>query len=150
MVWRPDVTVAAVIERGGHYLMVEERADGRIVFNQPAGHLEEGEALVDAVRREAREETGREFHPEALVGIYRLCQRASRTTFLRVCFTGRCGSEHSGRPLDADIIRSVWMTRDELLTVADRLRSPLVLRCIDDYSAGARFPLAVISDLGSL
>jgi ADP-ribose pyrophosphatase YjhB (NUDIX family) len=141
---RPFVTVAAVAEREGRFLIVEEWADGAIVYNQPAGHLEEDETPIEAVRREALEESGWEFEPESLVGIYLYPNPAQQVTYLRFCFAGRCTAHHPGRPLDEGILRACWMSRAELAAHADRLRSPLVLRCIDDYLEGISHPLDLL------
>lgn len=145
--WNPHITVAAVIESGGRYLMVEEDIDGRAVLNQPAGHLEEGEGLVDAVIRETLEETAGRFVPEAVVGIYRWRAPRQGVTFLRVCFTGHCTGFEAGRALDEGVIGTVWLSRGELAGAAGRLRSPLVQRCIDDHAAGRRYPLQLLSDV---
>lgn len=145
--WHPHVTVAALVERRGRFLLVEEQIEGRSVFNQPAGHLEQGEGLIDAVVRETLEETAGDFVPEAVVGVYRWVAPHSGATFLRLCFSGRCAGFDAQRPLDAGITGTAWLTRDELAQAGERLRSPLVLRCIDDYIAGARYPLQIIGDL---
>lgn len=141
---RPYVAVAAIIERDGRHLLVEEWVDDRAVYNQPAGHLELGEDLLAAVRREVLEETAWEFAPEAVVGIY-LHPTPRGRTFLRVCFTGRPVAEVPGRALDAEIIRAVWLSEAEIRAEAARLRSPLVLRCIEDWARGRRFPLDVLA-----
>jgi 8-oxo-dGTP pyrophosphatase MutT (NUDIX family) len=137
--------VAAVIENGGLFLMVEERADGKIVINQPAGHLEDGESLTDAVVRETREETGWHWQPESLIGIYQWRNPDSGRSFLRVAFTGRMLRHDPALPLDEPILRTLWLDRTELRAVNGRLRSPMVLRCIDDYLAGRRYPLAALA-----
>jgi len=146
MVWKPHVTVSAVIERDGRFLMVEELVEDRAVFNQPAGHLDEDESLVEAVVREVLEETAWEFAPEHVTGLY-LWKSASGRTFLRVNFFGHGLRHHAERELDDGILRAVWMTRDELHAEADRLRSPMVLRCIDDHLDGRRYPLDVLTHL---
>jgi 8-oxo-dGTP pyrophosphatase MutT (NUDIX family) len=143
MVWKPDVTVAAVIERDGRFLLVEERIRGRLVFNQPAGHLEDGESLLDAVARETIEETAWRFAPSALVGIY-LWQSPRGLTTLRFAFTGSIGEFDSGRQLDAPVIATHWLTTEEIHQRSARLRTTLVTRCIDDYLAGRRLPLEAI------
>jgi 8-oxo-dGTP pyrophosphatase MutT (NUDIX family) len=150
MTFRPDVTVAAIIERDGRFLVVEERAARRIVINQPAGHLERGESLVEAVVRETLEETAHALVPEALTGIYLWHQPAVDRTFLRVAFTGSVTGPDAARKLDRCIIRTAWMTREQLAARPNVLRSPLVLRCIDDYLAGTRHPLSLLSciDIG--
>lgn len=145
------VSVAAIAERAGSFLMVEEAIEaGRRVFNQPAGHLEPGETLVEGVCREVLEETAYRFEPAGLVGLYLYRNPESHITYLRVCFHGACFAHDPARPLDAEIVRAVWLTRAEVVGRSDRLRTPLVLRCLDDYLAGRRFPLAVIADLAGL
>jgi ADP-ribose pyrophosphatase YjhB (NUDIX family) len=149
MIWKPHATVAAVIEREGRFLMVEEESEGDIVYNQPAGHLDPNESLVDAVIRETREETAWGFRPETLVGIYRWVHQPTERTYLRVCFTGSCMDHQPQQDLDQGILRALWMTRDELLAVPEKLRSPMVMRCIDDYLAGQRFPIDILADIPS-
>jgi 8-oxo-dGTP pyrophosphatase MutT (NUDIX family) len=144
--YAPRVTVAAIVERDGRFLLVEERIDGARVWNQPAGHLDPGESLVDAVIRETREETGYRFVPEALVGIY-LWRRDDGLAFLRHAFAGHTVGEPGGE-LDAEIVGVHWRTRDELAAPGAPIRSPLVLRCVDDWSAGARHPLSLLHALG--
>ena len=142
-VWRPSVTVAAVIERDGKFLVVEEMIDGRRVINQPAGHLDPGESLAAACAREVLEETAHRFEPTGLVGVYRWHYAAKDVTFLRFCFRGKVlGVED--RKLDKEIIGLLWLTRDEVKASA-AVRSPLVVRCIDDYLAGRNYPLDVFS-----
>jgi phosphatase NudJ len=143
--WRPSVTVAAVIERGGRFLFVEERIDGRVVLNQPAGHLDPGESLVEACRREVMEETAHPFEPKALVGIYRWYYAAKDVTFLRVCFTGGVSAPDPDRELDKEIVRTVWLTAEDLVARKADHRSPLVSQCVADYMAGRRFPLELLS-----
>jgi 8-oxo-dGTP pyrophosphatase MutT (NUDIX family) len=146
-VWKPSVTVAAIIERDGRFLLVEEETSDGIRFNQPAGHLDPNESLIDAVARETLEEAAHEFTPTALVGIYMSRYTSSRTgldvTYLRFAFAGELGAAHD-RPLDHGILRAVWMTYEELLACKEKHRSPLVLQCIDDYLAGKRTPLSMI------
>jgi 8-oxo-dGTP pyrophosphatase MutT (NUDIX family) len=142
--WKPSTTVAAVIERHGRFLLVEERIEGRLVLNQPAGHLDPHESLVAACRREVLEETAHRFEPTALVGIYRWHYPAKDVTFLRFCFRGRIeGTEARG--LDKEIIRLHWLARDELFARRPEHRSPLVQRCVDDYIAGRAFSLEILS-----
>ena len=144
MVWKPSVTVAAVIERDGRFLFVEERIDGRRVLNQPAGHLDPGESLVAACRREVMEETAHHFEPAGLVGVYRWHYAAKDVTFLRFCFHGSPGKAER-RPLDKEIVQVHWLSADELRARKAEHRSPLVQRCVDDYLAGRRFPLDLFS-----
>jgi 8-oxo-dGTP pyrophosphatase MutT (NUDIX family) len=148
MPFRPDVTVAAIVERDGRFLMVEERAARRIVLNQPAGHLERDETLLEAVVRETLEETGYTLLPQAVTGVYLWPHPAIDRTFLRIAFCGPASGPDPQRRLDRCIIRTCWMTRDELAARPNALRSPLVLRCIDDYLAGARHPLSLLASLG--
>ena len=147
MAGRMDVTVAAVIEQAGRFLLVEEQANGHLVFNQPAGHLEPGETLTEAVAREVAEETGFFFHPAALLGFYLWYSEEADTTFLRLAFAGDASPPKTTPTLDEGIIATHWLTRNEILAKQPRLRSPLVLRCIDDYLAGTRYPLASLNEL---
>ncbi|WP_374703233.1 NUDIX hydrolase [Cupriavidus pauculus] len=146
--WIASVTVAAVIERGGRFLLVEEETADGLRLNQPAGHLEPGESLIRAVVRETLEETAHTFEPRALLGCYMSRGRSSRdggdTTYIRFGFTGDLGSLDAGRQLDTGIVRTVWMTAEELRACADRHRSPLVMACVDDYLAGKRFALDLL------
>jgi len=148
MVWKPDVTVAAVVERDGRFLLVEEETSEGIRFNQPAGHLEPDESIVAAVQREMLEETAYDFTPEHLIGIYRWSKADRDPTFLRFAFAGRLGVHHRDRPLDTGIIRTVWLTREEILASAGRHRSPLVVRCIEDYLASRRYPIDALVEAG--
>ena len=147
MVWKPDVTVAAIAERDGQFLFVEERAGGRVVVNQPAGHLEEGETFLEAVIRETLEETAWNFEPTAVVGVYVWRPEHQARTFLRVAFAGELGAHDPARPLDRGILRTRWLTRAQLAEPRLRLRSPLVTQCVDDYLAGTRYPLSLINHL---
>jgi 8-oxo-dGTP pyrophosphatase MutT (NUDIX family) len=144
-VWRPSATVAAVVERDGKFLFVEEIADGRRVLNQPAGHLDPGESLVAACARETLEETAYRFTPTALVGIYRWVYETADVTFLRFAFAGRLEGFEEGRRLDKEIVAARWLTPAELAARRAEHRSPLVERCVADYLAGRRFPLDVFS-----
>lgn len=146
MIWKPNVTVAAVLERDGRFLLVEEETEDGIRYNQPAGHLECGEALVDAAVREALEETAHHFVPEALVGIYSWRHPQRDVTYLRFAFAGALTGHEPGRALDAGIRAARWLTLDEIRALAPQHRSPLVLRCIEDWLAGKRYPLDAVTD----
>jgi len=148
MPFRPDVTVAAIVEREGRFLVVEERAARRIVFNQPAGHIERGESLLEAVVRETLEETAYAFTPEAVTGIYLWRHPEIDRTFLRIAFAGSVTGPDTTRRLDRCILRTAWMTRSQLAGRPHALRSPLVLRCVDDFLAGTRHPLSLLATLG--
>lgn len=143
--WRASVTVAAVIEADGRFLLVEEHHEGRRVLNQPAGHLDPGESLIDACVREVMEETAHRFVPEALVGVYRYLYAPQDITFLRFAFCGRSDGAEEGRRLDSEIVRTHWLTRDEIAARSALHRTPLVMQCIDDHLAGRHFPLEVLS-----
>ncbi len=141
------VTVAAIIERDGRFLLVEEIVAGKRVINQPAGHLEPNESLQDAVVRETLEETGWHFRPDALVGIYHWQHPDGRDTFVRFCFCGELVRHEATRELDDGIERTVWLSIDELTQQQAALRSPLVLACINDYRAGRRFEPDLINTI---
>ena len=146
MDWTPHLTVAAIAERNGKFLLVEERVGGATVVNQPAGHVDADETLVQSCVREILEEAAWEFTPEALVGIYQYHPPDSSHMYLRFAFCGRLIQEFPGQELDDSIIRTVWMTRGEIADMAEhQRRSPMVLRCVDDYLAGIRHPLSLIS-----
>lgn len=146
--FKPSVTVAAVIEHQGRYLLVEEETPEGLMFNNPAGHLEEGESPLEAVVREALEETAQPFTPAFFLGAY--MARFVRpklhedVTYLRLAFGGKAGEVIAGRALDRGIVRTLWMSLDELRATAERHRSPLVLRCCEDHAAGRQMPLDVI------
>ena len=152
--WSPSVTVAAIIERDGRYLLVEEHTPEGLMLNNPAGHLDPGESLLDGAAREALEETARVFTPEALVGVYLSRFRRPAThedvTYLRFAFCGPVGEPEAGRALDTGIVRTLWMDWDELQASAARHRSPLVLRSIGDHRSGVRHPLALLGTDDSL
>jgi 8-oxo-dGTP pyrophosphatase MutT (NUDIX family) len=150
--WKPNVTVAAVVERDGRYLLVEERAaDGRLVLNNPAGHLDAGETLLQAVVREVLEETACVFTPTHLQGIHLAPSGSGGVTYLRFAFGGSVGEPLPGRALDDGIVRTLWLTRDEIAAQRERHRSALLMRCIDDHRAGRRYPLDVLhADAGEL
>jgi 8-oxo-dGTP pyrophosphatase MutT (NUDIX family) len=143
-----DITVAALIEKAGRFLLVEEYAGGRAVFNQPAGHLEPGETLTEAVIRETLEETGHRFEPEAVLGLYQWYSKTDDVSFVRVAFRGTAEPTPDRPQLDDVIIATHWLNRDQILARGNRLRSPMVLRCIDDYHAGISFPLSCLAELG--
>ena len=145
MVWKPSATVAAVIERDGRFLFVEEEFDGRRVLNQPAGHLDPGESLVQACAREVMEETAHGFAPRELVGIYRWRYEPQDVTYLRFCFSGRILSHDAERKLDKEIVALHWLSLDELKARRGDHRSPLVQKCVEDYLSGRRYPLDVFS-----
>ena len=144
MIWKPNVTVAAVIERDGKFLLVEEETDDGIRFNQPAGHLECGESLLDAVVRETREETRYDFVPQALVGIYNWRHPVKDLTYLRFAFTGEVTGCDPERALDEGIIAARWLSPDEIRASSERHRSPLILRCVEDWLSGRRYPLDLL------
>ena len=143
---RPDLTVAAIVEREGKFLLVEERIGQKLVFNQPAGHVERGEQLVTAVVREALEETAWTFHPEHLVGIYFWDQPEKQRSFMRFAFCGPVSTHDSHRRLDRGIERTVWLTEQQIRDQHSRLRSPMVLRCVEDYLSGQRYPLELVRE----
>jgi ADP-ribose pyrophosphatase YjhB (NUDIX family) len=144
MVWKPNVTVAAVIERDGRFLLVEEETSKGLRFNQPAGHLEENESLIDAVKREVLEETAWVFEPQHLISSQIWRRSPTHTTFLRFCFAGICHSHNPNQLLDEGIVATHWLTYDEIKLQSVRLRSPLVLSSISDYLSGQRYPLTLL------
>lgn len=146
-IWKPNTTVAAIIEHGGRFLLVEEETAEGVRLNQPAGHLEDSETLIEGVIRETREETAYEFTPEALLGVYHWRHPSKDITYLRFAFTGKLGQHHTDQPLDEGIIRAVWMTPDEIRKSRSIHRSPQVLTCIEHYLAGQRYPLSVVTHL---
>jgi len=144
IVWKPSVTVAAVIEREGRFLFVQERSEGRLVLNQPAGHLDPGESLLEACRREVLEETAHRFDPAGLVGVYRWHYAPKDVTFLRFCFHGTVGQKDDS-PLDREIVALHWLSVDELQRRAMLGFAALEQKCVDDFVAGNSFPLEVFS-----
>lgn len=147
--FKPSVTVAAVVEQGGRYLLVQERTPEGLRLNNPAGHLESGESPQQAVVREVLEETGRRFEPTAVVGVYLSRFRRPATgedvTFVRIAFTGSVGEPEPGRALDVEIVRTLWLAHEELERRRDEHRSPLLMRCVDDHRRGVRHPLGLIT-----
>ncbi len=144
MIWKPNVTVAAVLERDGKFLLVEEQTSNGILFNQPAGHLEPDESLLAAVSREVLEESAYHFIPKNLLGIYRWHSPKAEVTYLRFAFTGEITGHDPDRKLDEGIIQAVWLTPEEIRQTSARHRSPLILRCVEDYLAGKRYPLDIL------
>ncbi|MBY0440454.1 MAG: NUDIX hydrolase [Burkholderiales bacterium] len=143
-IWKPNVVVAAIVERDGRFLLIEEETSTGLRLNQPAGHWDPGETLLDAVARETLEESAYHFTPTALVGIYSLPLADTGITYLRFAFTGEITGHEPGRALDTGIVRALWQTPDEIRAGRDRHRSPLLLECVEDYLAGCRYPLALI------
>lgn len=147
--WKPSVTVAAVIEEGGRFLLVEEETREGLRLNNPAGHLDPGESPQEGCAREVLEETAFRFEPTHLVGVYLSRARRASTgeefTYLRFAFCGRLGERVPGRGLDVGIVRALWMTPDEVRASRARHRSPLLVRCMEDYLSGRRFPLSVVA-----
>jgi len=146
--WKPNVTVAAVVERDGRFLLVEEQTSDGLRFNQPAGHLEPNESLLEAAARETLEETAWEFAPQSLVGIYQWPRPSGDVTYMRFAFAGALGRHQAERALDDGILRAVWMSPAELEATRARHRSPLVLQCVRDYLDGRRFDLALLRHYG--
>ena len=150
--WKPSATVAAIIEQDGRFLLVEEHTPEGLRLNNPAGHLDEGESLVQGCQRETLEETMHLFTPTQLVGIYMArtqravsgTEDAQDTTYLRFAFACTLGALQPGRSLDTGIVRTLWLTPDEIRASAPRHRSPLVLQCVEDHLRGQRFPLDLI------
>ncbi|HZR01689.1 MAG TPA: NUDIX hydrolase [Burkholderiales bacterium] len=143
------VTVAAVVEHNGKFLLVEEETEGGLRFNQPAGHLEAGESLLGAVARETLEETAYEFAPRHVIGVYRWQRPDSQITYVRFAFCGEVDGPRPEQALDTGIVRVCWLSLTEVRANTQRLRSPLVLRCIEDYLAGRRYPLELIHEISS-
>lgn len=143
----PEITVAAITETDGRFLVVEERINERLVFNQPAGHVERGESLLTAVIREVREETAWRFEPESLIGVYLWRSPESGVTTMRFAFSGTVDDHDSAQPLDHGIVGTHWLSPLDLQEREQRLRSPLVMRCIEDYLEGKRQPIASVAHL---
>ncbi len=147
MTRKPHVTVAAIAQKKGKFLMVEELIDGRMRYNQPAGHLEPGETLVAAVIRETLEETAWHFRPDSITGIYQWHNAENDTSYVRFCFAGACLQHDQQRPLDTDIHQAMWLSLEEIEDRSDALRSPMVLHCLRDYVHGCRQPLSILTGL---
>jgi len=141
------ITVAAVIEQDSRFLMVEERIDGSPTLNQPAGHLEDSETLLEAIVREVREETAWDFQPQGLIGIYRWRQQDSAKTFIRFCFTGQLLRHYPDEPLDPDINRTLWLSAEQITEDGKLHRSPLVGRCLGDYLKKTPYPIEILGDI---
>jgi phosphatase NudJ len=146
--WKPNVTVAAIVERDGRFLLVEEATAEGLKLNNPAGHLDPGESPADGCAREVLEETAHRFRPTALLGVYlsRVMHRPTGkdVTYLRLAFCGELGQHDPARPLDQGIVRTLWLTAEEIRASIERHRSPLLMRCVEDYLAGVRHPLSAI------
>jgi 8-oxo-dGTP pyrophosphatase MutT (NUDIX family) len=145
MIWKPNTTVASILEQDGKFLLVEEHTAQGLHFNQPAGHWEPNETLAAGAAREVLEESAYDFKPEFIVGIYRWHSPQANITYLRFAFGGKITGHHPERALDDGIVRAVWMTPEEIRASQDRHRSPLILRCVEDYLAGKRYPLDLIT-----
>ncbi len=144
-IWKPNVTVAALIERDGKFLLVEEETEEGIRFNQPAGHLDEGESLLAAAARETLEETAHRFVPTFIVGVYQWQRPKRDVTYLRFAFGGEVRGEEVGRALDKGILGALWLTPSEIEACRAQHRSPLVMRCLEDYLTGKRYDLDLIT-----
>lgn len=147
-IWKPHVVVAALIEQNGRFLMVEETTQRGVQYNQPAGHLEANESLLDAVVRETMEETAHRFMPEALLGVYRWRAPHHDRVYLRFAFTGRITDFDAALSLDAGILRALWLTPAEIEALKPQHRSPMVTQCIVDYQTGTRYPLEILTHYG--
>lgn len=147
MQWKPNTTVAAIIEQDGKFLMVEEETAEGFRINQPAGHLEQDETLIQAVIREANEETAYDFIPQSLLGVYHWQRPDKDITYLRFAYIGKIGAHRPAQKLDDGILRAVWMSVDELRVSQANHRSPQVLKCVEDYLAGQSYPLEVVKHL---
>ena len=143
-IWHAHVTVATVVERDGSFLLVEEQADGAIVLNQPAGHLDPGESLFEAALRETREETGCEVELQSLLGIAQYTSPANGVTYLRTTFSASLIRENPGAELDTEILRTLWLTPAEMRAESGRMRSPLVMASVEQYLAGRHWPLDLV------
>ena len=147
MIWKPNTTVATIVEQDGKFLLVEEKTTDGIRLNQPAGHLENNETLLQAVVRETDEETAYRFQPEALLGVYHWKHPDKDLTYLRFAFIGSVSDHRPQQQLDDGILRAVWLDLEQIRARRDVHRSPQVLTCIEHYLAGQRFPLAALTHL---
>ena len=147
MIWTPHITVASILKKDDRYLFVQERKNNRMVINQPAGHWERGETLLEAVVRETLEETAWLFEPQAIIGIYQWHIKEKDETYLRFCFSGTLLKFNEHRALDPDIDSTIWLSEDELRQRHNDHRSPLVQRCMDDYAAGVMHDLKLVTHL---
>lgn len=147
MRWAPHVTVAAIVEQQNKFLIVEENTSSGVRFNQPAGHLEANESIIDAVIRETLEETAWIVQPEFLTGIYQWTSNSNSVSYLRFCFYASRVSQNSALPLDEGIIQAIWLSKQELLNNQHKCRSPLVIQCINDYLAGQSYPLSALHNV---
>lgn len=146
IIWKPNVTVAAVVEQNNKFLLIEEKpVDSSIVLNQPAGHLDPDESIVAGAIRETFEETAYTFVPKFLVGIYQWRAASNNITYLRFAFAGQVTDHDPSHALDEGIIRAVWLSFDEIKQSVSRHRSPLVMQCVQDYLAGKRYPLDLLT-----
>lgn len=150
MVWTPHATVAAIVEKDGRFLVVEEMNEGRAVFNQPAGHIDEDEKVLDAVIRETLEETRWKVKPVELLGIYINKAKFNNVTYYRFCYICEPIEEVVSAVLDKGIIGAHWLTIEELRAQPEKLRSPMVLKCYEDYLKGQRYPMEVVYEHGQL
>lgn len=146
-VWKPHVTVATIVQRNGKYLFVEEKVRGELVINQPAGHLDPEESLIDAAKRETMEETAYQVEIKSLVGIYQWKNQQREKEFMRVAFVGEVVGHDPDAVLDDGIVRAIWLSREELMQRREQHRSPMVALNIEDFEAGRRYPLDIIRAL---
>lgn len=146
-IWKPHVTVAAIAEREGKLLLVEESIDNKLVLNQPAGHLDDNESLIDAVIRESKEETAYDFIPENLVGIYRWRSLERNRTYIRFAFCGKAVNHDPDQQLDDGIVRALWLTPDEIIEQKNRWRTAMVGQVFDDYLSGRRYPIDLLNEV---
>lgn len=144
MIWKPNVTVASIVELDGKFLMVEEESPVGPVLNQPAGHLDPNESMENAVIRETLEETGYRFTPEVIIGSYLWHNTDNETTYYRSTYAGSVCNKEVSTELDEGIIRALWMSLDEIKANTDRLRSPIILESLNDYLSGVSYPLSII------